>query len=608
MRTSYPIMLAVLAAALLCIGPAAASYAAGPEESARNNWLTPQSATPPGRQAAPSSTLWRRHIWEALPPDLLKGPEPEALSRAYSQTDWRPFFIDSRFQPTEAASLLLARLNRLDREAIDPGPFKLPEIQRSIERLDSARIALKTVDPDFVDLRADALLSGESPQPISGPTSPAVVQHEAANPGKPSADPPAQAHAVLSPAAHQEAERAYEEAFRAAAGVDIQLASALARYAAEANPHCGDELQKALAGEIPMAELLKELEPDSARYEALLEAYARYRKLAEGPQQPYNGPLKVKHGEAGNHIRDLQKRLSQEDFYSGAVTGVYDTATQQAMKSFQAAHNLDPDGVIGQKTKDWLNVSFRDKAAMIAFSLKAMRQSSTRAYRRYIRINIPQFMLEYYKDGKLQTTHRVVVGQAAGKRVKYQGRMVGENNTPMLTSTIQEVIANPRWYVSDRIRLELNAQAGSDPEYFERHGYVQMASVHPWGQRRMFQKSGPRNALGRVKFEFPNVYAVYMHDTPLKHLFQRSRRDFSHGCIRLDKAVQFAETLLADDHNPQADRFASLLTTDRQTFIRLSEPVPIVVEYVPAGADASGQVVFFGDLYGLMKDTSAQKS
>ncbi|HAA05751.1 MAG TPA: hypothetical protein DCE18_20630, partial [Syntrophobacteraceae bacterium] len=187
---------------------------------------------------------------------------------------------------------------------------------------------------------------------------------------------------------------------------------------------------------------------------------------------------------------------------------------------------------------------------MIAQSLESLRKSETRQYDRFVRINIPQFVLEYVKNGKVEATHRVIVGKSSGKRVKAQGRMIGENQTPTLVSSIQQMVFNPRWYVSDRISLELDGEAASDPNYFERLGMVKMASSYPWGSPRLYQRPGPGNPLGRVKFEFPNVYAVFLHDTPKKFLFQRARRDFSHGCMRLDRALDFARLLLRDDANP----------------------------------------------------------
>ena len=552
----------------------------------------PVAANEAGRA---SSEQWRGFIWDAIPAEALKKAEPDILTTAYQQAGWKPLFITSRFQTDEAASVLLSRLNRLEQEAIDPGPYKLDEIQSAVQKLDAARSALCNADPACGDSRAEPSARTETAPPQS-------VQR----PGEGVSGP----NTAQAPDAARQAEiqKLYDDAFRAAADLDIKLVLATVRYAAEMNPSAKEEREKAFSGEIPLAGFIEGLTPSSQNYETLARAYAVYGKLSKETRQPYNGPLKIKHGESGNHIRDLQKRLAQEGLYDGKLSGVFDSETQNALKNFQSAHNVEPDGVIGQRTKDWLNTSFQEKAGLIAQSLRAMRQSPTRGQTRYVRINIPQFMLEYYRDEKVQESHRVVIGKASGKKVKFRGAMVGENQTPTLSSEIEQVIVNPRWYVNDRIHLELNAEAGSDPDYWSKHGYVRMDSSYPGGQKRLFQRPGPKNALGVVKFEFPNPYAVYMHDTPTKHLFARARRDFSHGCIRLDKAVSFAQTLLADDHSRYAQKGDSLFTGERQLFIKLSQPVPIVIEYIPAAANANGQVIFFGDVYGLYKNDSGPKA
>ena len=178
------------------------------------------------------------------------------------------------------------------------------------------------------------------------------------------------------------------------------------------------------------------------------------------------------------------------------------------MKQFQAAHLLDPDGAVGKQTQQWLNVSFQQKADLIAYAMKAERQSPSRAYSRFVRINIPQFVLEYYKDGQLQEAHKIVVGKEAGKNVKFRGKMVGENQTPTLTSAIEQIILNPRWYVSDRIRLELDAEAKSDPEWFTKHGYVSMSSQYPWGAPRLFKAPDRkmRSAESNSNFLTPTLF------------------------------------------------------------------------------------------------------
>jgi murein L,D-transpeptidase YcbB/YkuD len=536
------------------------------------------------------STLWRSHIWDSLPAENLSGPAPDLVSQAYQKNDWRPIFIDSRFELNSGATLLLECLRGLENQAIDPHPFRLDELSQSIEKLGQCRSDLKTADPDLQDLRAESLSAGKTPEPANQ----AGIR------------PAGWSAQRMEPA---ELLKKYDETFRAATDTDVRLTTAFLLFSRQMNPFLQEEeFLKALSGEIPMSEFFKELEPKTFNYGALVSAYGRYRTLAaQGNQQHVRMPSKVRRGESGNHIRDLQKRLQQEGFYSDTITGIYDAQTERSVKDFQAAHLIEQDGAIGPQTSQWLNVSFQSKAQMIALALKAVRQSPSRVNSRFIRINIPQFLLEYYKDGQFQESHRVVVGKATGKKVKFRGKMVGENQTPTLTSFIEQIILNPRWYVSDRIRLELNVEAKSDPAWFARHGYVAMQSQHPWGEPRLFQSPGPKNALGRVKFEFGNPYAVYLHDTPMKHLFARTRRDFSHGCIRLDKAVELAERLLKDDASPYAEKMKTILTGSNQVFVKLSQPLPISIEYIPVITNGDAQVVFVGDPYGILADNDSQK-
>ena len=488
------------------------------------------------------------------------------------------------------ATLILEYLRGLESQAIDPRPFKLDELSQSLQKLAQSRAALKRADPRLQDLKAESLSEGQPAEP-AGPT--------AIKPAGWTAEQMDLAGLL----------KKYDETFRAASETDTRLTTAFFLFAREMNPFLQEEeYLKACSGEIPIASFLKEIEPKTFNYNALITAYGRYKTLtAQVNQQHVGMPSKVRRGESGNHIRDLQKRLEQEGFYTEKITGIYDSQTERAVKDFQAAHLIEQDGTVGRQTSQWLNVSFDSKAQMIAAAMKAIRQSPSRVNTRFIRINIPQFVLEYYKDGQLQESHRIVVGKASGKMVKFRGRMVGENQTPTLTSAIEQIILNPRWYVSDRIRLELNAEAKSDPEWFARHGYVAMQSQHPWGEHRLFQSPGPKNALGRVKFEFPNPYAVYLHDTPTKYLFARTRRDFSHGCIRVDKAVELAQTLLKDDASPYAEKMQKIIEGSNQVFIRLSQPVPISIEYIPVVTNASAQVVFVGDPYGLLAQNDSQK-
>jgi murein L,D-transpeptidase YcbB/YkuD len=514
-----------------------------------SNAFPPVSAENETTGASPEN--WHKHLWESLPSEWLQDPNQVVLLEAYDQNNWKPLFITSGFEINPGVNVLLQRLENLEEEAIDHRPFKLDDLKQRIEKLENLRLALSfEKEKDTVDI------------------------------------------------------------FRTASAVDLQLAHTLIRFAETMNPYSRDLQMSGLLGKISMDEFLQEIEPPSLQYQSLVQALQKYRHFAEKvPQQRLVQSQKLSPGDAGNAVRDLQKRLQQEGFYHGNISGTFDETTKNAVLSFQRYHNLDADGKVGQQTREWLNVSFQDKADMIARALKLYRQSQTRRYQRFVWINIPQFTLEYHNEGKVEAVHRVIVGKASGKKIKLDGRMIGENQTPTLTSAIEQVVINPRWYVGDRIRLELSHEIAADPSYLERHGYVQMTSSrYPWGEPRLIQLPGPTNALGQVRFDFPNSYAVYMHDTPNKYLFHRARRDFSHGCIRVEKAHQLAQELLSDDQNPAATKTDSYLATNRETFLRLRQPVPIIIEYVPVTVNAKGDLVFCGDPYGWFEDRSNRKS
>ena len=543
--------------------------------------------------SAAASPLWRAFIWEAIPTEWLTDTRKNSILDAYQLNDWKPFFINGRFELTERANQLKARLNQAGEHSLDPRTFGIEKLGSLIQRLDQSRVALHLVEPNAVDRRAQLPQTGltdfeESPH---NPVVPIQVAMESSQP------------IPQSQGGGRQAEQKYMETFRAASQLDVALTQSFLRYCSEMNPFVNEERLRALEGPASLDSFLLSLAPATPQYKALQAALQKYRKLAhDHPRQPRLAAATARAGDTGAHIRDLQLRLQQEGFYDGKITGTFDSPTQRAVQAFQRCHLLAADGVAGKSTIEWLNVPYARKADMISLSMKSLRQSQTRIHDKYVRINIPQFTLEYVKDGRVKDVHRVIVGKASGKKVKLQGRMMGENQTPPLSSSIEQVVVNPRWYVTDRIWREIAGDATFDPEFFARHGYVRMSSAYSSGAPRVFQEPGPSNPLGQVKFEFPNAYAVFLHDTPKKYLFDRTRRDFSHGCIRVENAKKLAQTLLADDENPASGRFEEFYKGKRPTHIRLNEPVPIVVEYVPVSSPDGKDVLFLKDLYGLFSD------
>lgn len=556
-----------------------------------------------GRVAQPSeptSPLWHAFLWEAMPGEWLTDTSKQSILDAYQQHDWRPLFISAHFEPTRNASILVTKLNQMQDHALEAKWFHQDKLDQLLKRLDQCRTALRAVDPNAVDrlARLPEIGSFDFEEGENNPVLPVQVAIE-------NSQALPQRQGTNRDKDHQR----YRDIFRAASQADLLLTQSFLRYSSEMNPFVKERQLDALGGRVPMDDFFRELIPSSSHYDALQTALKKYRKLAqEHPHQQRINASGTRPGESGNHVRDLQTRLLEEGFYAGKISGVFDGPTQQAVESFQRSHALNPDGVVGKATVDWMNVSYAQKVKMISTSMRTISESQTRQYDKYVRINIPQFKLEYIKDGKVKDVHRVIVGKASGKKVKLQGRMMGENQTPELASSIEQVVVNPRWYVTDRIWRELADDVSADPAFFSRHGYVQLASAYSTGAPRVFQQPGPTNPLGQVKFEFPNAYAVFLHDTPKKHLFSQARRDFSHGCIRVEGARKLAEMILSDDQNPASNKMDDFFKTRHPAHIKLNQPVPIVIEYVPVSSNEHNQIVFSRDVYGMFSEAPLPKT
>jgi murein L,D-transpeptidase YcbB/YkuD len=223
-------------------------------------------------------------------------------------------------------------------------------------------------------------------------------------------------------------------------------------------------------------------------------------------------------------------------------------------------------------------------------------------------MNIPDFMLYYEEDGKLKQTIRTVVGKP-------------KNPTPIFSNTVKTIVLNPYWNLpTSIIQKEMipklmrnsNAMARKGIEIYAGWGAnakkIKASSVN-WAQYRysknvpyrFAQIPGPRNALGKLKFLFPNKYAVYMHDTPSKNLFHRSRRAFSHGCIRLQKPRELLKTFSTFNTNVNYNKSQQILKGKNKTYISLQEPVPIDVIYLTAWIDYDGKLQFRNDIYNYDK-------
>lgn len=360
-----------------------------------------------------------------------------------------------------------------------------------------------------------------------------------------------------------------------------------------------------------VAGLVAALQPPLAQYRNLRMHLARYRRLAaERPFVRLPANSVVRPGEPYTGVRALARRLvALGDLAadSADVSGVaYGGSLVGAVRRFQVRHSLEPDGVLGRATLAALNVPFAARVAQIELALERLRALPPIGRQRFVVVNIPAFQLFAFDSvggsGAPSLQMKVVTGKALDTR------------TPILFEELRYVEFRPYWNVPRSILLnEILPLLPRRPTYLRDN---QMEIVGPrqivlgdlptpellrrlaTGELFVRQRPGAHNALGLAKFVFPNAASVYMHGTPEVDLFSRARRDFSHGCIRLEDPAGLAAWALQDQ--PAWDRVAieAAMAAAGTTRVLLSRPMPVIVFYTTAVAAPDGTIRFYPDVYG----------
>lgn len=393
---------------------------------------------------------------------------------------------------------------------------------------------------------------------------------------------------------------------RARAGAaDVGLVEP-ARWDADGLPDLA-AIVRGLATTDDVASALAAAEPPFAGYRRTVQALLRYRELAvldrDGPLPLPRRPLAAGERYAGAEALARRLRLLEDLTDGGAPHGdVYDDALALATARFQRRHGLDPDGRLGARTVRELNVPLDTRAAQLALAVERWRWLPRRFVAPPVVVNIPEFRL-HVADPAHRMAMRVVVGRA------YRHR------TPVFAAALTEVIFRPYWEVPRKIqREELVPRLEQDAARLAEEGYElldERGRVLPLdaaagagalerlrtGAWHLRQRPGPHNALGKVKLVFPNPYQVYLHDTPSQELFARSRRDFSHGCIRVEDAEALAAWVLRDEPGWTPERVRAAMDGAETLWVRVGHPTPVFVLYGTAVVADGGEVRFFGDLY-----------
>lgn len=377
-----------------------------------------------------------------------------------------------------------------------------------------------------------------------------------------------------------------------APGLDI---AALLRTAVEEN-----RLPQAIAQAVPQIPL----------YDELLQALERYRLLAGHPAWLTPLPAlpgnKLDVGQTYAGLDVLAERLAAlGDLPIGMPAPLrYEGPLVDAVRHFQSRHGLTVDGVIGRATLAALEVSPAQRLEQIELSLERLRWTPLQQAERMVLVNIPEFALRAYemREGRmdLQLSMRVIVGRAM------------DTSTPVFDEDMRFIEFSPYWNIPISIaRAETIPKLRGNPAYLDQQGLefvtrdgqvlrsvteANLQAVRS-GQMRIRQRPGPRNALGDIKFILPNNSNIYLHHTPATQLFARERRDFSHGCIRVEEPVALAGFVLRDEPQWTEERIRAAMDGGRSRTIRLAQPLPVVIAYSTAVVK-NGSVYFFPDIYG----------
>lgn len=324
--------------------------------------------------------------------------------------------------------------------------------------------------------------------------------------------------------------------------------------------------------------------PRNPQYLKLRNKLEKYKAIRDSGGWTYVKSMveEMKIGYKDPSVKALKKRLRDEGFLKGAdstFSNVYDEELVEAVNRIKKTYGYKPDGKAGQTFLRDVNIKLDERIQQILINMDRMRwlPANTKDTGRSIMVNIPEFRLHVYEQGKPAWDMNVVVGKEG-------------NNTTIFTGRLSTIVFSPYWNVPKSI---VNAEMGGNPSA----GYL--ARKHMERKNGIIrQRPGPWNSLGLVKFLFPNSYNIYFHDSPSKSLFNRDKRSFSHGCIRLKEPAKLAVYLLNDTVKYSNKKVDSLMRTYKEKFVKVKNPIPVLITYFTAWVNDSSVLNFREDIYG----------
>lgn len=433
--------------------------------------------------------------------------------------------------------------------------------------------------------------------------------------------------AALSPEQRSALDTAFTEAFQSlardlATGRIAPKSVDASWHISPVSPDLDAVLDQALRHN-DVAGTLAALAPQQQEYARLMESLQRYRNIAAAggwPQIPGGSSLTLGRANDPARVHVLRQRLAAEGYLpqpvasptDSAISAIpalpadsYDSALAEAVRQFQASRGLLVDGIVGAGTLRALNVPAQERAQQIALNMERWRWLPSSLGDPHIRVNIAAYQLDVYEGERRVMNMPVIVGKEGW-------------STPFFNDAIDHVMLNPNWDVPRSIAIEdILPKVREDPSYLYENNFVVLDGWDEDATRidpatidwyavsaedfpyRFRQLPGSDNALGRIKFMFPNQFAVYLHDTPDEHLFESRQRALSHGCIRVARPLDLADYLFRDDPAWDRARFAQAIASGRHMRVDLPAPVPVYLLYWTAFVDDQGRMQLRPDIYGV---------
>lgn len=507
----------------------------------------------------PAADLTRAIVAAVQGRPISRGRE---LATLYDAVGSRPLWVDEYGHPTADAHAALDLLSGAETEALDPADYDAPALKGEAEVLENALNPTASSIAGFDTRLSEATLR--------------YLEH--LHNGR--IDPRAIGFRMTAPRDDHD----YAERLRAA-------------VAAHRVQHLATELAPPLVLYRNLHDMLRRYR-DLAADSTLARLRMPERTIRPGDSAADLGPLIELLGRLGDLPGSPPARLPE----------TYDEPLVGAVKRFQQRHGLEADGIIGAETRAALNVPLRDRVRQIELALERLRWLPHLDPERFIAVNIPMFHLWAWDsippNGAPSFGMNVIVGRSLNRQ------------TPVFVEQMDYIVFRPYWNVpSSIVRGEILPAIARDPAYLERHdmeivsgqggdGRIQPPTADSieqlrQGRLRVRQRPGPRNSLGAVKFVFPNDANVYLHSTPAPQLFSQSRRDFSHGCVRVEDPVALAEWALKSESGWTRDRIVAAMNGPRPLQVTLTRPIQVILFYITAAVmPDDGSVHFAQDIYG----------